>query len=215
MKEIDIETWNRKTTYEWFNSFTDSTYSVTVKMDITKLVKITKETNSSFFANMLYVVVNGLNSIPEMRMRMYNGKPVIFDDINPAITVMTKDGIFTNARFWNNKDYKSFYKSCRECVDCAYNNEYKSEYNPENTYNEYYITCLPWLNFESVTHPMPNDKHSQCVPRVAWGKYYKVDDKYWISLNISVSHIFVDGYPLSCCFNKIQELLDNIDRVLK
>ena len=41
-------------------------------------------------------------------MRMYNGKPVIFDDIKPAITVMTKDGIFTNARFWNNKDYKSF-----------------------------------------------------------------------------------------------------------
>ena len=108
MKEIDIETWNRKTTYEWFNSFTDSTYSVTVKMNITKLVKITKETKSSFFANMLYVVVLGLNSIPEMRMRMYNGKPVIFDDINPAITVMTKDGIFTNARFKNNKDYKSF-----------------------------------------------------------------------------------------------------------
>lgn len=98
MKEIDIETWNIKTTYEWFNSFTDSTYSVTVKMDITKLVKITKETKSSFFANMLYVVVLGLNSIPEMRMRMYNGKPVIFDN---------------------------------------------------------------------VTHPMPDDKHSQCVPRVA------------------------------------------------
>lgn len=215
MKEIDIDNWNRKTTYDWFNSFSNSTYSVTVKMDITKLIKFTKETNSSFFANMLYIVVTGLNSIEEMRMRMYNGKPVIYDDINPAFTVMTKGLVFTNARFKNNKDYNIFYKSCRECIDGNYNNEYKQEYNLEDKYDEYYITCVPWINFESATHPIPDDKHSQCVPRIGWGKYYKVNDRYEISLNIAVSHIFVDGYPLSCCFNKIQELLDNVDEVCK
>ena len=43
MREIDIENSNRKTTYEWFNSFRNSTYSMNVKMDVTKLVKYTKE----------------------------------------------------------------------------------------------------------------------------------------------------------------------------
>lgn len=33
-------------------------------------------------------------------------------------------------------------------------------------------------------------------------------------LNIIVIHIFVDGYPHSKAFQKIQELLDNVEEVL-
>ena len=83
MKEIDINSWNRKTIYEWFKSFRNSTYSVNVKMDVTKLVKYTKEHEQSFFINILYIVMQGLNSVSEMRMRFENNKPVIYDDINP------------------------------------------------------------------------------------------------------------------------------------
>ena len=63
MREIDIENSSRKTTYEWFNSFRNSTYSMNVKMDVTKLVKYTKEQNQSFFINLLYIVMQGLNSV--------------------------------------------------------------------------------------------------------------------------------------------------------
>ena len=36
-----------------------------------------------------------------------------------------------------------------------------------------------------------------------------------ITLNITVSHIFVDGLHISRAFNKIQELLDDADNILK
>ena len=47
MKEMDINNWNRYTTYNWFKSFRNSTYGVNVKMDVTKLVKYTKENKQS------------------------------------------------------------------------------------------------------------------------------------------------------------------------
>lgn len=217
MKEIDINNWNREKTYNWFKTFPDSTYGFNVTMDITKLLKHTKSKNESFFINFLYIVVKGLNSIEEMRMRLIDDTPVIFEDINPAFTVMTKTGTFENVRFKNCNDYNEFYRIAFEKIEKSKNQTAieKEDYNPKNCYDEYYITCTPWINFTSMTHPIPNDKSSQCIPRICWGKYFEENGKYKLNLNITVSHIFVDGYPLSATFNKIQELLDKADEILK
>lgn len=216
MENIDM-TENREKIYNWFKTFTNTTYSCNVVMDITKLVEFTKSTDTSFFINLLYIVVKGLNSIPEMRMRYVDDEAVIFDDINPAITVMTKSNTFENVRFKNKDDYNKFYNVAHENIESAKNQDKikKDDYNPENCYDEYYITCLPWVSFTGVTHPIPDDKSSQSIPRICWGKYYQENDRYKINLNITVSHMFVDGYPLSNAFNEIQELLDNVEEVLK
>ncbi len=216
MKEIDINSLNRKKTYEWFKSFSNSTYSMNVVMNVTKLVNRTKSMKESFFIGLLYIVVQGLNSIEEMRMRLVDDKPILYDDITPAITVMTEAGTFENVRFRNYKEYKDFYRVAKENIDEAkVQTKLKNEYNPENCYSEYYITCTPWVNFVQVTHPIPDDKASQSIPRICWGKFVENNGKYELTLNITVSHIFVDGFHLSEAFNKIQEMLDSVDEVLK
>lgn len=217
MKNIDVDKWNRSKTYNWFKTFTDSTYSCNVIMDVTNLVEYTKLHSSSFFINMLYLVVKGLNSVEEMRMRIVDGKPVIYEDINPAYTVMTKTGDFENVRHSNYKSYKTFYEIAKENIETAkkQDNLKSDEYNPENSFNEYYITCLPWVNFTQMTHPIPDSVESQCVPRICWGKYEMVNGRYKLTLNITVSHIFVDGYPLSKAFINIQDLLNNAEIHLK
>lgn len=217
IKEINIEKLPRKKTYEWFKSFSNSTYGITKKLDVTSLVKHTKDNQESFFINMLYIVVNALNSVEELKMRFKDNKPVIYDDINPAITVMTKNEIFENVRFINKHNYKDFYNIAKEEIDKAKNQNKlnNKSYNLLNDWNEYYITCLPWTSFTGISHPIPDDIHSQVVPRICWGKYTKNNNKYEISLNITVSHIFVDGYHLSKVFNKIEDLLNNIDDILK
>lgn len=217
MKEIDLTKGDREKTYNWFKTFSDSTYGVNAVMDVTKLVEYTKKTSSSFFINMLYIVVNGLNSIEEMRYRIVDGKAVVFEDINPAYTIMTKTGTFENVRHKNFKDYKTFYEIASNNIEAAKNQEFikRENYNPDNCYDEYYITCLPWLNFTHMSHPIPDSIESQCIPRICWGKFIKNNDRYELTLNITVSHIFVDGYPLSMTFNKIQDLLDNVESLLK
>lgn len=217
MKELNFKDENREKTYNWFKSFSNTTYGFNVEMDVTKLVEHTKNNNKSFFINMLYIVVNALNSIDEMRMRLVDDKPVIYEDINPAFTVMTKLATFENVRFKNIHNYKDFYKIAHESIEEAKNQDKikKEDYNPKGCYDEYYITCVPWTDFKSMTYPIPDDKSSQCIPRICWGKYIKEKDKYILTLNITVSHIFVDGYPMSCAFNKIQELINNCEKELK
>ena len=217
MHEIDLDNLPRRKTYDWFNSFNNPTYGLTVKLDVTSLVEHTKKHNESFFINMLYIVVKALNSVDNLRMRFENNKPVLYDEINPAITVMTKNEIFENVRLINKDNYKEFYEMAKERIDKAkYQDKLNKEsYNSTASYNEYYITCLPWTDFISMTHPIPEDKSSQTVPRVCWGKYIENNGKYEISLNITVSHVFVDGYHLSKVFNNVQELLNDTTNVLK
>ena len=217
MEKINIENSNRRKTFEWFKGFSNSTYSMNVRMDVTKLVKYVKENNHSFFIDLLYIVINGLNLIEEMRMRLIDDEPILFEKINPAFTVMTKTNTFENVRFEYVDDYLTFYKIASKKIEEAKNQTQikKEEYNPENVYNEYYITCVPWVDFTEFNHPIPDDKCSQCIPRICWGKYIENNGKYELTLNITVSHIFVDGYPLSKAFNNLQNSLNNVENILK
>lgn len=215
MHEIDLENWNRYTQYKWFSSFSNPTYSVNKEIDVTNLVNYIHKENKSFFVSFLYILTKGLNSIEELRIRYVNNKVIMYDDINPAYTVMTKSGTFENVSSQNYNNYKEFYEHTKKDVDKAKNEiKIKATYNDNNLFNQYYITCLPWLDFSAVTHPIPDDLESLSVPRICFGKYKEVNGRYKMMLNINVNHAFVDGYPLSQVFINIQDMLDNLEKVL-
>lgn len=216
MHEINLETWNRYTQYKWFSSFSNPTYSINKEMDVTDLVNYVHKEKKSFFVSFLYFLMKGLNSIEELRIRYVNGKVIMYDDINPSYTVMTKSGTFENVNSKNFDNFNDFYKNVKNDVDNAKEKDkIKDTYNDSKLYNEYYITCLPWIDFSGLTHPIPDDLESLSVPRVCFGKYREVNGRYMMMLNINVNHAFVDGYPLSQAFINIQSLLDDINNSLK
>ena len=214
--EIDINNWNRYKQYKWFNTFSNPTYGINKEIDVTNLVNYVKKEKKSYFICFLYILMKGLNSVPEMRIRYVNNKIIMYDDINPAYTVMTDSGTYENVSSKNYDNFKDFYNEIKKDIDnTKHKTKVKDTYNDSTLYNEYYITCLPWLDFSSLTHPIPDNRESLAVPRVCFGKYHLVNNEYKMMLNITVSHEFVDGYPLSQAFINIQELLNNIDEVLK
>ena len=217
MKKIDVEKMDRRKTYEWFKTFKNPTYGVNVNLDVTKLVKYTKETNSSFFINFSFILVKSLNDIPEMKQRFVDKEPVEYDVCNPGITVLTKNDTFENVRFSYVDNYHEFYNIAKENIDKAKNEDIltSDSYNLENTYNEYYITSVPWINFTGVTHPIPEDVNSLSVPRICFGKFVLNNEKYEMPFNITVSHVFVDGLHISKLLKKIESYLDNVDDILR
>lgn len=44
--------------------------------------------------------------------------------------------------------------------------ENDGDYNPEDRWDEYYMTCAPWIEFSAITHPIPDMRESQSVSRV-------------------------------------------------
>ena len=214
---IDTSTWIRKVPFEWFNSFINPTYSFNVKIDVSNIVSYSKETNTSFFANFLYVVTRSINDVEALRLRLEDENVVLYDRIDPDFTVKTEDGTFNNAGFTYTKDYKEFYKRCRETI----NNNNKTantlkDYNSSSKYNLFYSSCLTSIDIESMTHPIKaEDKESTAVPRIFWSKYILDNDKYYLMLNITVSHALVDGEDLALVFKKIKEYSLNFKEIIK
>ena len=216
-KVINLENFKKRKQYNWFRTFSNPCYGINVKMDITEVVKYTKETKTSFFINILYLITIGLNSVEEMRLREVNGEIRLYDTINPTFTVMTKSGVYENTGFDMIDDYKTFYATAKQVIDHIKNQDFiKETFNDSLLYNDYYMTCLPWLSIESMTHPLcDNNYESLSCPRVCWDKYVEVDNKYLMTLNITVNHCFVDGYPLSLAFKNIQENFNNCQNLFK
>lgn len=214
MKIIDINSWHGKKHYLWFKKYPIHYYGITKTIDITNFIKYTKANSLSFFVPFMYLINLALNEIEEFRLRVVDEKVILYDYIHPAYTVMTNMGIFDNCEHNFNNDFKTYYKEGQEAIlESKKGLKENKSYNDLSKMDQYYFTSVPWIDFSSITHPMPNDD-SAFVPRITWGKYFVNENNFKISLNLHVSHALVDGYPLSQAFIKIQEYMDNSEKYL-
>lgn len=219
---IDITNWKGRKHFEWFKQYPQHYYNITKQIDVSALVSylnthslniLNEKCKVSFFIAFLYLVTKSLNSIEEMRLRMENGHVVLYDVIDPAYTVMTNSGIFDNCDNKYYDDFKTFYQETRNAIDKVKNHfDEEKSYNDLSFFGQYYMTCIPWIDFSGLIHPMPSDESSY-VPRICWSKYYLQGNKYMIGLNIQVSHAFVDGYPLAKAFLEVEKNINNPDQL--
>ena len=217
-KVIDPKSWNRYSPYKWFSTFSNPTYGFNVKIDVSSVVLFSKKTKTSFFINFMFLVNKALNEIESFRFRIVKDEIRLYEYIDPTWTVRVESlDTFDNARGKYFSDYKKYYEYNKEITENIKNSKkIKEGYNDGEDYSDYYITCIPWLSLESMTHPIPdNNLSSSSVPRICWDKYIVENNKYILTLNITVSHILVDGRNLSDAFNKIKEYSLNIEKTIK
>lgn len=213
---IDMENSIRKSQFEFFNSFFDATFGFNVRIDVTSVKEYSSKTKTSFFTNFLYIITICLNQIKEMRLRNIDNEIRLYKVINPNFTVKTDDGSFNNVGHKYTTNYDEFYKLNRKAIlegKKVKNN--KDEYNANKLYNDFYMSCLLDFDFEGMTHPSPGgNKTSQSVPRIFWGSYVNENDKYFLTLNITVSHALCDGEPLKQAFNLIKKACNNFEEFI-
>lgn len=214
MREIDLKAYPKRNQYQWFRTFPDPTYGFNVDIDVDEVVKLTKERKESFFPSFLYLVMLGVNSIDEMRMREIDNHIYIYDVIHPTFTVMNDEGIYQNAGTRMCSDFATFYENVRAKLDETKKLKASEALDRDplcQSYDVVFATCIPTLSIKGVVHPIPaNNYNNLSVPRILWDKYEKkADGRYHLTLNITVSHTLVDGFPLAACFNKIKDLCLN------
>ena len=218
-KEIDLKTYKKRNQFNWFKTFDDPTYGFDVKADVTEIVKLSKERKESFFIYFLFAIMNGVNSVYEMKLREENNTIYQYDIIHPTFTVMTDEGVYQNTGCLMDFNFDVFYKRVRKTIDTAKHLKVGDDldrYEINKLMNVVYLSSLPNLSIISMRHPIPSKNYeSMSVPRIFFDKYIEEGDKYYVTLNITVSHTLVDGYPLAACFNKIIEFVNNRDNFKK
>ena len=216
MKVIDLATWKRKTPYECFSKYSNPVFSMTVRLDVTELVEFSKKTSTSFFANFLFVVSKCLNGIEDFRIRIKEGKVVVYDVITPSYVVMNDNGVIVTKQTEFSDDYKVFYERVKCDIEEAKHNLTQTKFNNAGQNDLFYTSCIRWVDFTSISNPyhVPDAEQSS-IPRLAWGKYVEENGRLKMSFDISAHHALMDGYEMSQGFVSIQNALSDIENFLK
>jgi chloramphenicol O-acetyltransferase type A len=211
MKYVDIENWERRDHYKFFREFDYPHFNLCANVDITKLRKLNKERDISFFISFLYASVRTANSIKEFRYRIRGDKVVEHESVSPSFTVMTDKDVFSFCQVNYNEDFGAFLKNSSEKME-SQKKGVCLEDEPGRD-DLLFITSIPWVSFTSIVHPI-NLKAPDSVPRISWGKYFEEHDKIMIPLSVQAHHALVDGSHVGEYFIRIQEILSNPEKYL-
>ena len=213
MEKIDIKNWARRVQYENFVGYTNPIFSVTVRLDVTKLVKFCKENGKSFFATFLYILSESMNEIPEWRMRIKDDEVVIFDKVHPSFVVLKDDDELATCLSEAISDYETFHKNTKEAIAKA-KSEKSGAFESVKRVDRIFVSTLQWIDFTSMSNPYNfTDKEQTSIPRVTWGKYVEKDGKYEMAFDVAGHHALVDGVHSARLISKIQEKIDDIENL--
>lgn len=202
-KIINKDEWNRREYFDYYLDEVPCTYSMTVKLDITKL----KNSNQKIYPKMIHSITKVVNNHSEFRSAFdVEGRVGIFNEMIPCYTIFNnKTETFSNLWTEYNKDYDIFLKAFNKDME-EFGNTNKMHAKPNIPDNNFPISMIPWTTFEGFNLNLKNG-YNYLSPIFTMGKYYKENEKYLLPLAIQVSHAVCDGFHVCRFINELQELL--------
>lgn len=205
--EIDIETWNRKTTFEYFKNFEDPFFNMTANVDITALYQFCKLESVSFSLACVYYSQAALNNIREFRLRIQDETVIEYDHVEATQTILNDDETFSFCYFRRQPDLKTF-----NTEGLAAREKYKElqTFDVESDRIDLiYYSVIPWVSFTSFKHASRFDNRNT-VPRIVFGKIFGDGERLKMPISVEVHHAMMDGIHVGKYYQGLQHLLDAV-----
>lgn len=204
-KKIDKENWGRKEYFEHYFSDVPCTYSITVKLDITRI----KEKKQKLYPTMLYYLATVVNRHAEFRTVINeDGELGIYSEMIPCYTVFHKD-TETFSNLWT--EYKpnldDFCAAYEEDM-LKYGKQLGITGKPNIPSNSFTVSMLPWATFEGFNLNLQKG-YKYLTPIFTIGKYYQENERIIIPLAIQVHHAVCDGFHVCRFISELQERIYN------
>lgn len=203
-EKIDIKNWERKEIYEMFSNVSYPFYSITTEIDVTKIKRLSKEKNISFYHYMVWLCTKAINFVPQFRIRIRENKLIRLKQTNPSFTFMKERAEqFQIATIRWEEDLLSFCKSAK--AQCDNQNVFcRHELETDALI---YFSCTPWFDFTALTNEH-NLNPDDTIPRITWGKYYEDGNNVKVHLSVEVNHRLIDGYHIGKMIEMLENLID-------
>lgn len=206
MKIIDMETWPRREAFEFFSGMSQPFYSVTFRLDVTRLRAYTKEHGLSFYYALVWLTTKAVNEVENFRYAISEGRVVLLDrrlpsftDLHPGaeqfhIVNMPETG----------EDMAAFCKTAKEKSAAQ-----KGFLEGEDTEDLIFFSCLPWVEITSVTNERDFDPDDS-VPRIVWGKYAEEGGRQRLQMSLELNHRFVDGLHIGRFYEILSGMIEKL-----
>jgi chloramphenicol O-acetyltransferase type A len=206
-REVDIDAWERKTTYEFFLNYADPFFNITANLDVTRLHRFCKENGLAYSLAALFLSLQSANEIREFRLRMIEDRVVEFDRVEATQTILNEDETFSFCYFPLKDDIFEFDRSGK-----AAREKYlalKTFDVETDRYDLIYYSAIPWVSFTSFKHASPRNNR-QTIPRMVFGKMFDDGPVKKMPFSVEAHHALVDGIHVGKLFNLYQQKIDSL-----
>jgi chloramphenicol O-acetyltransferase type A len=209
---LDIANWARRDLFEFFRSYDNPYFNICSRLDITKLlVFLRQHPGVSVSLSYHYLALRIANEIAPFRYRLRDGKVIVHDIINGGTTVLLPNETFTFAYFDFEENFGRFIVEAERKVRDAKTGN--SPFTPSPSDDKIHFTTLPWVSFTSFAHAQ-NWGREDSVPKIAFGKFMKENQRTLLPISVEVHHALMDGIHVGQYVNRFEEVLDEPENYL-
>ena len=208
MKQIDLETWNRKDHYHFFSKMKSPFFGITADVNCTKAYEKAKKEKLSFFAYYLHRSTMAINRIKEFKYRIIDNKIYEFDIIHAGATISRSDGTFAFIYVDFDEDFEIFNRSLQQKIEAVkITSGLNLSDNDDKIKDLIHYTTVPWISFTSILHPTDFDS-TESVPKIAFGKFYENNGQKLMPVSVEAHHGLMDAFHMSEYFREFEKLLN-------
>ncbi len=210
-KELFMADWPRAESFYYYSQMAPTSYSVTVKLNFTKLKAQVQQRELKFFPAYLYAVSRVISQIQELKLAVKDEKVGFWDYLNPIYPQFHPEDQ-TVSLLWTeySPDFVEFYQRYLSDTQKFGDNRgmlTKKGAPPENAY---VISCIPWFSFDSFSLQHHNLK-DYYFPSFEAGKFIQQNSELYMPLSIDAHHAATDGYQLKIFLEELQQLMDTAE----
>ena len=205
-QKLDINNWNRKEHFEFFNQMEEPFFGITVSIDCTLAYTKAKQIGVSFFTYYLHKTLCAVNELENFRYRIDNNEIYIYDLINASSTVLRADNTFGFSLMEFHKNIDVFSQNVIAEIKRVKNTTglFTREFSSDNLIH---FSTLPWINFTSFSHARSFTFADSC-PKISFGKLIDVNNTMSMPMSVHVHHGLIDGYHLGQFIALFQNLMN-------
>jgi chloramphenicol O-acetyltransferase type A len=204
---IDMESYPRRSHFEYFRSLAYPYVGFTANVDVTNLIRYAKEHQASSFLAILWTAAQAANAVPELRQDIEGDCIVQYDHCDIGHTVALPDHTFCNCHTKTQMsldDYLVYAKEQQE--EAKLHPGFVNQEEPE--IGMIFASCVPWVAFTQCIQPVPIP--ADCNPRIVFGKFIKEGDRTLMPLHIQCNHALVDGYHLGLFYQEFEKIAASV-----
>lgn len=203
---IDLNTWNRKEHFEFFNNFDEPLFGIVADIDCTNALSFCQENQFSFFHFYLYQSLRSANLVEAFRYRIEDGKPVVYDVVHASSTISRPDKTFGFSFISFTDNFRNFSHDA-EMETAAVAATSGLRLNENTSRNDViHFSVLPWISFKGLTHAR-HFQYRDSVPKITFGKYYQSGNKLLMPVSVNAHHGLMDALHVSLLLDQLGQYL--------
>lgn len=204
---------NRQAHLDFFAAYDLPVVNITAECRCREFAATAKAKRVPPFAVMLHSIARTSLALEPFRYRILNGRLRHVERLRVSYPVDGVNGNLNYSTFLFDDDFSEFLK--RYLADRVEARQAQHlRVSPTEDRDYLFVTCLPWLHFTSIQHPIA--RFADCsIPNIAVGRFQKAGDALVFPLAVQAHHGLVDGLHINQFASRLAETLNEAAEINK